>query len=188
MIERIFRAELAAAGDGRTLTGFAVPFDVEATVDDGDGPYLEVFRRGAFRNVVKDPGRVKLCYGHSDRVEDWIGKTALLREEGPGLWAEFRLDDPRARAHADIETMAYKVRDGQLGGLSVSFIPGYTVETVRDGMLHRERKTVKRVDHVALVPAGAYPSVEPLAVREKAHERSSIETWREWRQRLTMPT
>ena len=55
---RSFIAELEyrADGDGRTITGIAVPYDVEQRVAPG---LTEVFRKGAFADVVKAAFRVK---------------------------------------------------------------------------------------------------------------------------------
>ena len=39
-------------GDGRTVVLACVPFDQEALVDDGDGLYREMFRRGAFTHLT----------------------------------------------------------------------------------------------------------------------------------------
>jgi phage head maturation protease len=116
-----------------------------------------------------------------------VGKTTLLREEQRGLYGEWRLDDPLARSDVDIAAIAYKVADGQLGGLSVSFTPGTTDDSYRNGVRVASRTRVLTVDHVALVPVGAYPAVEPLAVRAPS-ARPTINAWREWRDGLTLPT
>jgi len=188
MIDRLFRAELAV--DGRNVSGWCVPFDVEATVNDGDGPYVEVFKRGAFRNVVRGCGdgahTVRLYYLHdrgtsNDELMQWVGKTTSLREHERGLWGEFRLDDFVRNERARI--VGYKIEDGQLPALSVSFVPGKTNTYERDGVLVRERLTVKLVDHIAIVPEGAYPMLEPLAVRARTRT-SSVDTWRAWRNAL----
>jgi len=184
MEQRLFRAEsLEVSGDGRKLTGYAVPFGVEAEVEDYSHPvpYLERFERGAFKNVCRSPFRVKLCYGHSDELSDWVGIGRLFREDHGGLWTEWKLDDPNKVPAAGV--VAYKVADGQLPSFSVSFVPGRTRDQMRGGRLVRIRETVKQLDHVALVPEGAYPMLEPLAVRSKPRTPSA-ERWREWRKGL----
>ncbi|NDE72004.1 MAG: hypothetical protein EB054_04805, partial [Actinobacteria bacterium] len=49
--------EHRAGGDGRTISGIAVPYDVEQRIS---GQLVEVFRKGAFADVVRAPFRVKL--------------------------------------------------------------------------------------------------------------------------------
>ena len=185
-ISRLFRSDLGLSDDGRTVSGYAVPFMIPAEVDDGEGPYLEAFSEGAFRRVVRAANRVRFHYLHRDSLESWIGNARLLREDkGRGLWAEFRLDDPRSRP--EVEIISYKIRSGQLPALSVSFTPGQTEAVRIDGQTVRLRRTVKQVDHIALVPDGAYPMLEPLAVREAPARKSSADQWRAWRDGLTMP-
>jgi HK97 family phage prohead protease len=187
-LNRLFRAELSLGGDGRTLTGYAVPFDTDAEVDDRDGrgPYVERFARGAFRNVVRAPHVVELRYRHDDDLIAWVGRTTLLREESRGLWSEFRLDDPERNPRAGL--VAYKIESGQLPALSVSFVPGRTTQENRGRTLVRTRHTVKMIDHIAVVPEGAYPMLEPLALRHAPEPReSSVERWREWRNGLIVP-
>jgi HK97 family phage prohead protease len=192
MLEHYVRqAALEVDGDGRTLTGYAVPYGVPAEVDDGDGPYLEAFDRGAFRHVVKAPRVVELRYPHGRDLDGWVGKTLELVERDRGLWGRWRLDDPDE--HPAAALVGYKVRDGQLPGLSVSFTPGATRELRRDGRLVRVRQTVKVLHHVALVPDPAYAPVEPLAVRSSSstpgaeRARSWRASWQEWRDALTLP-
>ena len=189
-LEHLIRAGLEIEGDGRTVTGYAVPYGIEALVDDGDGPYLELFERGAFRNVAKAPRVVKLRYPHGRDLESWIGKTIELQDRDKGLWGRWRLDDPDE--HPAAKLVAYKIRDGQLPGLSVSFTPGATRELRRDRQTVRVRQTVKVLHHVAIVPDPAYPSLEPLAVRSASTPgavaaESWRRSWQEWRAGLTIP-
>ena len=183
------QASLEVDGDGRTLTGYAVPYGVTAEVDDGDGPYLETFERGAFRHVARAPRVVELRYPHGRDLDGWIGKTLELHDRERGLWGRWRLDDPDE--HPAARLVAYKIRDGQLPGLSVSFTPGATRELRRDGRLVRVRQTVKILHHVAVVADPAYPSLEPLAVRSSSTPgadaaRSWREDWQRWRETLTL--
>lgn len=173
---------MEVSGDGRKLTGYAVPFEVDAEVSDGSHPYLERFQRGAFEAVCRSPFRVKLCYLHNDEPDNWVGSGRLFREDSGGLYTEWKLDDPKRHPTAGI--IAYKVADGQLPSLSVSFVPGRTRETMRGGRLVRIRERVKILDHVALVPEGAYPMLEPVSVRAKPERQSSAERWREYANEL----
>ena len=176
MFTRAFQSDLTVRGDGRTVYGFAVPFGVEAIVNDGYGNYVERFTRGAFKNVVKDHARVQFRYQHDDDLLAWIGNAALLREEERGLYGEWRLDSSERGKQA-----AYKIADGQLPGLSISFIPAKDEVDVKQGMQRVTRKLVKQLDHVAAVRTPAYQTGEPLMVRARATPESSVDHWRTWR-------
>lgn len=105
-------------GDGRTLVGLAVPFDLELDVSDLWDTYTEVFRRGAFAKTIKDRARpVQMFVNHAHRDLP-IGKAVSLTETEAGLEAEFHLSDV-ARA-GDVLTL---VGDGVMNGLSIGFEP-----------------------------------------------------------------
>jgi uncharacterized protein len=184
MLFRGYTADLTVRGDGRTVYGYAVPYDVDAIVNDGFGDYAERFTFGAYRNVVKQAHRVKFQYAHDDDVISWVGNAVLLREEKPGLFGEFQVDNTERGRQ-----VVYKIRDGQLPGLSVGYRPSekpsHNTLTVRDDGLHRiTRSLVLQLDHVAAVADPAYASPVPLAVRQAVREQSSVERWREWRATL----
>lgn len=182
MLFRGYQADLTVRGDGRTVYGYAVPYDVDAIVNDGFGDYAERFLFGAFRSVVKQAHRVKFQPSHDQDFLSWVGNATCLREEKKGLYSEFRVD-----ASERGQQLIYKIRDGQLPGLSVGFVPSdkqsHNVLSVRqsDGAQRITRSMVKQLIHVAAVEEAAYPAMEPLAVREASRERSSVEHWREWR-------
>lgn len=183
MLTRAFDMDLTVRGDGRTVYGYAVPFNVEALVNDGFGIYAERFVRGAFRNVIRDPGRVKFQYQHDDDLLAWVGNAVMLREEDRGLFGEWRLDkSERGRQ------VAYKIHDGQLPGLSIGFLPAREDRDINgQGVQRITRKLVKQLDHVAAVRDPAYAPIEALAVRAQPREESTVERWRSWRASLTMP-
>lgn len=180
---RVSQADLTVRGDGRTVYGYAVPFDVDAIVDDGYGPYVERFVRGAFKFVARQAGRVRFQYQHDDDLLAWIGNATLLREESLGLYGEFRVDNNERGKHA-----LYKIADGQLPGLSLSFVPSNrdVHETMPDGQQRITRRLVKQLEHVAAVREPAYAAPEPLMVRHATSEKSSVERWRKWRAERTV--
>jgi phage head maturation protease len=53
-LSRDFTADLEIRSDGagRTVHGIVVPFGVSARVNDGTGPYLESFQKGAFARTL----------------------------------------------------------------------------------------------------------------------------------------
>lgn len=105
-----------AGGDGRTLVGLAVPYDVELEVSDFWDEYTEVFRRGSFAKTISDRKQpVPLLVMHEHRTLP-IGAATALAETDAGLEAEFHLS-ATARADEVLEL----VRDRALSGLSIGF-------------------------------------------------------------------
>ncbi|MEV7009556.1 HK97 family phage prohead protease [Streptosporangium sp. NPDC051022] len=155
---RAFRAaDLSIAGDGRTVTGVAVPFGVATVVDDGAGPYREEFRRGAFTRTIAErgPARVKVLAQHDHRAFP-IGRATLLREDPAGLYAELRISATRAGDEA-LEL----IRDGALDGLSVGF-RGIGHDRAQDGTVLR---TEVRLNEISLVAFPAYEGAVITGVR-----------------------
>ena len=144
-------------GDGRTLVLACVPFDVPAWVDDGDGPYREGFRRGAFRSVCRAPNRVELRYAHRAGPLPY-GFGMDLIEDPTHLVGSFRV----APGEQGDQVLAL-VRDGQLNGVSIGFQPG---DDQPDADRVTWRTKVKRLLEVSLTPAPSYAETGVLAVRE----------------------
>lgn len=154
VLHRVAPADLSVRGDGRTIYGLAVPYDSEATVDDGAGPYREVFRFGAFTRSAANAGKVKFLLNH-DRKRMPIGRAISLREDKAGLIGEFRVSATR-----DGDEALELVRDSVLDSFSIGFRRG------------RERKgngIVERLDadlsEVSLVAFPAYASAVVAGIR-----------------------
>lgn len=142
-------------GDGRTLTGLAVPWAVEARID---GRYVETFTRGAFADDLTDPGRIPLTATHPrDGGTLPIGLTVELRDEPDGLHGDWRVS---ATALGD-EVLAL-ARDGVRLGLSVGFIPVTDRGAEARGRIERVSATL---DHVAVVRVPAYSTARIAALR-----------------------
>jgi hypothetical protein len=151
VLHRYYQTQLAE-GDGRTIVGRCVPYDVAATVADTPGgpTYRELFRHGAFTRAARAPSRVMLVYGHRDSLGDLIGPAVELTERDDGLYGAFRA------AHGPIGDHALDlVRSGALGGLSVAIVPNPRTGSrqLQDGTIER---TKVRLAHVALVSEPAY--------------------------------
>ncbi len=176
MLLRNYQASDATVGDGRTLHLACVPFDVEATVDDGDGAYREVFRRGAFAHIVKAPNRTELRYQHrQDGLPYGFGAT--LTEDAHYLVGTFRVaDTPQG------EQLLGLVRDDQLGGVSIGFVPG-SDRTTGDLV---ERVRVAQLVEVSLTPAATYGGAAVLAVRSQSVDLAAKERARHAVRRLRM--
>lgn len=113
------RTEDAGAGDGRTLVGLAVPFDVELDVSDLWDDYTEVFRKGSFAKTIRDRAKpVPLLFHHQHRSMG-IGRASRLEETDAGLEAEFHLTEGVQLAD---EVLAL-VKDDAISGLSIGFEP-----------------------------------------------------------------
>lgn len=119
MLHRTATHDLTTSGDGRTVYGVLMPFDVESTVDDGFGPYTESFQRGAFSKTIRENRNgIKLLVNHDKYRSLPIGKSIVLREDPHGLYGEFRVSQTRAGDEA-----ITLVRDGVVDAFSVGFNP-----------------------------------------------------------------
>lgn len=156
-------------GDGRTVVLACVPFDREAMVDDGDGPYREVFRRGAFAHLTGAARHTELRYAHRSSPADLLGFGVDLVEDPHYLLGSFRVSPSDGG-----DQMLALVRDGQLAGVSIGYVagahPGDNLERLDDDGRIVERRRVKRLPEVSLTPAPAYLGAEVLALREQAPE------------------
>ena len=141
---RSYALDLAIREDaeGRTIYGIAVPYDKEQRVN---GDTTEVFRRGAFSDVLKAAHRVKLLRNHD--VKNPIGRATLLRETDEGLYAEFKVSKTREGDDA-LEL----VKDGALDQLSIGFMPIKNRKRP-DGVMERIKA---HLAEVSLVTFGAY--------------------------------
>jgi HK97 family phage prohead protease len=142
--------DLSTRADGRTIYGIAVPFDQEATVNDGAGPYRESFKRGSFRKTIAENlNRVKLLVNHDKYQRLPIGRAEVLREDAAGLYGEWRISQTR---EGD-ETLTL-VNDGVVDAFSIGFTPVKEHER-SDGVVERLEVKLSEVSVVAF-PAYEY--------------------------------
>lgn len=166
--EQTFRREVSveiAEGDGRTLVSRLVPYNQVATVNDGQGPYREMFLPGAFNKQLSAASRIKafLNYRHNRDIGNQIGHAAKIEDKEDGLHGELRVLETPA---GDTALKLYEA--GMLDRLSIEFQP--IREKVVDGVVQR---ITARLLGVALVPEGAYDGAAVLAVREDPEEPDS---------------
>lgn len=135
--------EVRSDGDGRTICGICVPYDVEQRIN---GALTEVFRRGAFQHVAPHAHRVKFLVSH-DTQSLPIGRATLLREDASGLYGEFRIS-ATSRGDEILEL----VRDGALDQLSIGF-QDLKSRRRQDGVVER---LAAHLAEVSLVTFGAY--------------------------------
>lgn len=162
-ITRAFVAQLALDGDGRTICGRCVPYNVPTLVADVEQPepYMESFRAGAFRSAMKDPTRVHLVFGHDTvHVGNQLGHAVTFTEADDGLDATFRA------VGAPGDTALEQIRAGMFRGLSIhAAIPPSGSRRRPDGVIER---TMVYLRHVALVAEPAYADAQVTAVRSNA--------------------
>jgi HK97 family phage prohead protease len=151
--------EVRTEGDGRTIAGILAPFGKTARVNDGSGPYLEGFDRGAFAKTIRDRAdRVKLFANHSHRTGGMaIGTATLLREDASGLYGELHI----AGVPAGDEALTL-VRDGAADSFSVGFMP---IKSVTRGRV--TWRTEVKLREVSLTSLPAYEDARVLAVRSE---------------------
>ena len=87
--------EVRADGDGRTICGILVPYNVEQRIH---ASLTEVFRKGAFADVIRAAHRVKLLSGHETRKFP-LGRATMLREDEGGLYGELKINNTVHKGH-----------------------------------------------------------------------------------------
>lgn len=168
LVVRTFQAEIAADGDGRTLEGLVIPFDVETTVADPPNfvPYKESIAPGAYRSVVNAPNRVLLDFEHYGAQHDAIGSMGSiagtlghaveLRESLEGLYGRFRV-----LRGSDGDKALELAREGVLGGFSAAMRPLRSARTATGTL----RRLKVHLDRVSLCRVGAYEQARVMAIR-----------------------
>lgn len=147
--------QLRSGGDGRTLSGIAVPWDRPTQIRRS---LRESFARDAFRSQTKDPGRIPLAREHLPLGGALIGRVTMLRNDAAGLYAEARI----ARTAAGDETLAL-LEDGALDSLSIGFREGQN-RRLQDGTIERRTATMTEL---AVVLRPAIVESKVLALRSE---------------------
>jgi uncharacterized protein len=150
--------QLRDGGDGRTIEGPLLPWNVEARVLDRGRMVVETFQRGALAGA--DPARVPLTATHPrDNQTLPIGVTVELEERADAAWGAWRVS--KTALGDEVLELA---RDGVPLGLSVGFLE---VPGGNRWSLDRRRVTRTRaaLDHVAVVRVPAYQCAGVVGVR-----------------------
>jgi Escherichia/Staphylococcus phage prohead protease len=160
-ITRAFTAALELDGDGRTIMGRCVPYDTPTLVADDLEPYMETFKRGAFRSAMKDPARVHLVFGHDElAIGNQLGHAVSFADTDGGLDAVFRA------VGSPGEVALEQIRAGMFRGLSIhAAIPPSGSRRRADGVIER---TMVYLRHVALVKEPAYEAATVTALRSSS--------------------
>jgi HK97 family phage prohead protease len=151
--------EIRSGGDGRTVVGIAVPWQVPTQVT----PRLrEQWAEGAFDHQLRALFRVRFAREHVELGGSLIGPTRMLRNDAAGLYGEWYV----SRTPVGDETLEL-VKDGALRQLSIGFRERQN-RTLADGTV--ERVTADLFE-VALTMEGAYAELAGVsAVRTAADQ------------------
>lgn len=182
-----FRGDLEIRGDGRTVYGLAVPYDSPTRIRENGAAYEEVFRMGAFADVVADPAafhRVKFLMNHDRKA--LLGPATMLREDSAGLVGEFRVADTATGAEA-LEL----IRTQTLDAFSVGFVPKLDRGTPEEGFVERVKAKLIEVSAVAfpayeLATIGGVRNLNDGERDQPADERDQLEDERD--QLMSDPT
>jgi HK97 family phage prohead protease len=145
-------------GDGRTLHGPLLPWNVEARVVDRGRLVVETFTRGALAGT--DPARVPLTATHPrDAGTLPIGRTLAIEDRADAAWGEWLVSDTLLGN----EVLAL-ARDGVPLGLSIGFaeVPGGSRWSADRQRVTRTRAAL---DHIAVVRVPAYAGAGVAGVR-----------------------
>lgn len=169
LVVRTFQATIAADGDGRTIEGMVIPFDVEQIVADPPTfeRYTETVAPGAFRSVVQAPNRVLLDFEHygaltndalgsMGSIAGTLGHAVSLEERPDGLYGQFRV-----LRGSDGDKALELAREGVLGGFSAAMKPLRSARTAVGAM----RRLKVHLDRVSLCRVGAYEQARVMAIR-----------------------
>lgn len=161
--------EVRTSGEGRTVFGLLVPFNVDAEVDDGTGRYVERFVAGSFATTLAQRGdRVKLRAQHT-RIPLPVGRFTLLREDTAGLYGEAKVS-----ATPLGDEVLELVRDGALDSWSVGFRP-VRDRRARDGATERLEVALREC---SLTDSPCYESALVAGVRSVHDPSLDRERWR----------
>lgn len=147
----------------------AVPYGVETEIDHN---LFESFEPGAFKNAEKDPGRVKLWFGHSNDGGAIVGQASSVEDLADGVMVWTRVS--ATRNGDELLTLA---DDGVLDEASIEFSPIPRDMVIRkDGERLHVRHRRGHLRGVALVPHGAYGRnalvMSVRDIRQKATEKA----------------
>jgi HK97 family phage prohead protease len=142
--------EIRSAGDGRTVYGAAVPFDLPARIDSN---LVEEWDRAAFEHQMRAIHRVPLFDLHGPHGGVRVGKLSMARADPKHLYVEAHVNDsPQGDDYLD------RVSDGERPHFSIGFT---RAKTVKRGNVYRRMKA--DLLEVAGVPQGAFGAAASIA-------------------------
>jgi HK97 family phage prohead protease len=142
--------EVRSGGDGRTVFGVAVPFDLPTRIA---ADLTESWDRRAFDHQMRAIHRVPLFDLHEPHGGVRVGKLSMARADPKHLYVEAHVNDsPAGDDYLD------RVKDGERPDFSIGFTRAKT--EMRGGVSHRVRADLLEV---AGVPQGAFGNAASLA-------------------------
>jgi phage head maturation protease len=146
----------------RVIELVAMPYDQDAIVEVRGRTVIESCAPGAFEGIGRRASRIGVYRDHAKARDDYVGRSqALHPSRAEGLVAELRI------ARGDLGDQTLEMAEDGLLDASVGFavMPGG-----ERWLENRRRRRLERlfVDHIAMVPEGAYEGARVLAVRAAA--------------------
>lgn len=147
---RQYKVRATTAGDGRTITGLAVPYDTPTEIVPG---WTEIIARGA----IDLTARPSLFYRHGEP----IGVVTEMTDTAAGLEITARISDTTQGRDA-----ATLVADGAITALSIGFFEReWEDKETQDG--YTRTQTAIDLREISLVPIPAYDQAQITSVRER---------------------
>lgn len=163
-------SNIAAEGEGRTVSGLAIPFSSPSELIQEYGKtFYESIAPGAFDESIKTRDVYAfLLHDSKQPLASTRSKTLTLDNSNDGLRFSFSLPDT---SYAN-DALAL-IRSGVLRGMSFGFAPGKTRQTTLNGKPHliREKATLKEI---SIVYAPAYEKTS-VNLRDKGLANESVE-------------
>lgn len=155
---RQYKVRAAAAGDGRTITGLAVPYDTPTEILPG---WTEIIKRGAIDTAV----RPALFYRHGEP----IGIVTEMTDTAEGLEITARISDTAQGRDA-----ATLVADGAITALSIGFFEREWIDLDDGGAITRTQTKID-LREISLVPIPAYDDAQITSIRQNQHHTQEKE-------------
>lgn len=162
-------AEVPVAGEGRTISGYAIVFGVESRVLwDWDGEFVEIIERGAVDETLINSSDIKALFNHDKsyllaRSVNGEGTLGLSLDDH-GLRFEF--EAPETTAGNDVLEL---VRRGDLRGCSFAFTAA--AEDIEYSKNGEERlRRVKRINGLYDVSVVVDPAYTQTSVDARSFE------------------
>lgn len=151
-------AEQPVVGEGRTISGYAIVWDVESRVLwDFDGDFIEIIERGAVDDALIASSDVKALYNHSDNqlLARSVNGSGTLRLSIDDHGLRFEFDAPNTSLGNDVLEL---VRRGDLRGCSFAFRTDTSNASYsyRNGVRLRRVKRLLALRDVSVVVEPAY--------------------------------
>ena len=169
---RSFRFDLAAQSDGLNFEGYAAVFNTPTRIQDWQGEFDEIIKRGAFaRTLAERTPKLMFEHGRHPLVGQMpLGVIQEAREDSKGLFVRARLSDNWL-----IQPVRDAVRDGAVDGMSFRFSVPEGGDTWKDRKGDVPLRSLLDLDVPEVGPV-VFPAYEPTT----ASVRSLVERLEEF--------